>query len=348
VSIIIPCRNERDHIEECLRSILAQKSPPGGFEVIIADGMSDDGTRDFLQRLAGEDSRVRVVENAGRIVSTGLNTGIRAAQGRIITRMDAHTQYAPDYIYQCVRVLEETGADNVGGPWVAKGEGFIGRAIAAAFRSPFAVGGARAHNAGYTGPVDTVYLGCWPRKVFDQIGLFDEELVRNQDDEFNLRHTLTGGRLWQSARIRSWYRPRESLGSLFRQQLQYGYWKVRVIQKHKIPAAFRHLVPGLFVSSLAFLALVSLWWHSAALAWLGLAGMYGVCVVAASLLTAARREWRLFPLLPLVFACYHVAYGCGFLHGVWDFLIRRRRPNRTYTDLTRSSAHDLSDKASPQ
>src|SRR5262249_53760198 len=155
---------------------------------------------------------------------------IRAAQGSIIIRMDVHTEYASDYIRQCLAVLQETGADNVGGPWVAKGNGLVSSAIAAAFQSPFAVGGARGHDFHYEGAIDTVYLGCWPREVFDRIGLFDEEFVRNQDDEFNLRLARAGGKIWQSPRIKSWYRPRGSLKALWRQYVQYGYWKVRVIQ----------------------------------------------------------------------------------------------------------------------
>src|SRR6266508_572896 len=187
VSIVIPCRNEKDHIEACVWSILAQEPPPGGFEIIVADGMSDDGTRDVLMRLVKEDARLRIVDNPGRIVSTGLNAAIRAAQGRIIIRIDAHTEYAPDYVCQCLGVLQETGADNVGGPWVAKGTGGVSRAIAAAFQSPCSAGGARGHDPGYEGAIDTVSVGCWPRAVFDRIGLLDEAPVRNQDDEFNLR-----------------------------------------------------------------------------------------------------------------------------------------------------------------
>jgi len=204
VSVIVPCRNENSHIEACVRSILAQESPAGGFEVIVADGMSDDGTRVILERLKAEDSRLRVIDNAGRIVSCGLNAAIQAAQGKIIIRMDAHTKYARDYIRQSVQVLEETGADKVGGPWVAKGEGFISRAVAAAFQSPFAAGGARGHDSAYEGAVDLVYLGCWRREVFDRVGLFDEGLVRNQDDEFDFRLKLraeaSGNRLAFKAR----------------------------------------------------------------------------------------------------------------------------------------------------
>jgi len=342
VSIIVPCYNEQYHIEVCLRSILAQAPPTGGFEVIIADGMSDDGTRDILERLAREDRRLQIVDNPGRIVSTGLNAAIRVARGKVIMRMDAHTEYAQDYVWQCLAVLQETGADNVGGPWVAKGVGLVGRAIAAAFQSPYAGGGARGHDPSYEGPLDLVYLGCWPREVFERIGLFDEELVRNQDDEFCLRLTRAGGKTWQSPRIKSWYRPRESLRVLFRQYMQYGYWKVRVIQKHKIPASVRHLVPSCFVLALITLLPMSLWWSPAGWAWLGLVGTYSMCNIAASCLTAPRQGWKLFPLLPPVFACYHLAYGYGFLRGVGDFLILRRRPALPYTKLTRTSPENAS------
>src|SRR5205823_12095039 len=142
----------------------------------------------------------------------------------------------------CVQLLSETAADNVGGPWIAKGEGRIGKAIAAAFQSSFANGCARGHDPNHSGLVDTVYLGCWRREIFDRIGFFDEELVRNQDDEFNLRLSRAGGLIWQSPRIKSWYHPRASLRSLWRQYAQYGYWKVRVIQKHGLPASMRHVV----------------------------------------------------------------------------------------------------------
>ena len=187
VSIVIPCRNEEDHIGTALDEILAQDPPLGGFEVIVADGMSNDGTREIVLQKALTDSRIRMIDNQVGFVSNGLNAAIREAKGSIIVRMDAHTSYATDYVYRCVEVMKETSAENVGGPWIACGKGKIGKAIAAAFQSPFSCGGARGHNAKYSGPVDTVYLGCWRREVFDRIGFFDEELVRNQDDEFNLR-----------------------------------------------------------------------------------------------------------------------------------------------------------------
>jgi glycosyltransferase involved in cell wall biosynthesis len=337
VSVIIPCRNEKDYIATTLLSILNQEIPENGFEVIVADGMSNDGTRVILSRFAQSDSRVRMVDNPGEIVSTGLNEAIRHARGRVIIRMDAHTKYAQNYICQCVDVLNKTGAENVGGPWIAEGDGLLGRAIAAAFQSPFAIGGARSHDPNYTGFVDTVYLGCWPRAVFERYGLFDEELVRNQDDEFNLRVKRAGGKIWQSSCIESWYRPRQTLSDLFAQYSQYGYWKVRIIQKYKISGSIRHLVPGTFVFMLSILPLLSLFSPMMLAVWWLIVGLYFACVFFASVATSARRGRDLFFLLPLVFACYHGAYGCGFLRGVLDFVILRRGATKRFCRLTRPS-----------
>ena len=303
--------------------------------------MSDDGTREILRNLANQERCLRIIDNPARIVSSGLNAAIRLAEGSIIIRMDAHTQYAPDYIRQCAAILAETGADNVGGPWIAKGYGFVGRAIAAAFQSSFGAGGARGHDAKYEGEVDTVYLGCWPREVFDHVGFFDEELVRNQDDEFNLRLIRAGGRIWQSPRIKSWYTPRVSFLALFRQYVQYGYWKVRVIQKHDIPASLRHLMPGCFVFLLLGLPVAAFLWTLAAWLWLGLVAAYAICIITASCLIAAQKGYRLFPLLIVSFACFHTAYGYGFLQGVWDLIILRRKPHRRFTLLTRTATDHL-------
>jgi succinoglycan biosynthesis protein ExoA len=290
-----------------------------------------------LKRLCDQHPCLRIIDNPQRIVSSALNEAIKAARGDIIIRMDAHTEYAPDYVRECINVLRQTRADNVGGPWRAKGHGLIGGAIAAAFNSPFAVGGARGHDASYEGIVDTVYLGCWPREVFDRIGLFDEELVRNQDDEFNLRLTRAGGTIWQSPRIRSWYQPRASLRALFRQYSQYGYWKVRVIQKHRIPASVRHIVPGVFVLLLCTLPLLGLEWRPALWAWLIMIIGYAGCNLVASLLAARRFGSEYLLMFPIVFASYHVAYGYGFLRGLCDFILFRRKPRESYTALTRES-----------
>jgi succinoglycan biosynthesis protein ExoA len=335
VSVVIPCMNERHYVEPCVRSMLAQQPPEGGFEVIVADGMSDDGTRDVLAGLAREYSELRLLDNVGRIVSTGLNDGIKAARGAIIVRVDVHTTYAPDYLRQCVAVLEESGAENVGGPWCAVGDGYTGRAIAAAFHSRFGSGGAPGHNVEHEGEVDTVYLGCWRRDFFDRFGGFDEELVRNQDDELNLRTRRAGGTIWQSVRIKSSYHPRNSLRRLLQQYVQYGYWKVRVIQKHRVAASWRHLVPPAFVLTMIATAIASAFSSAARLGFVLVLGGYLLCTTAASIATVARTGKSLLPALPLVFACFHFGYGYGFLRGILDFVIMQRSPARYMSDISR-------------
>jgi len=352
VSIILVCRREGLHIREALASILAQEEPEQGFEIVVADGMSEDGTREMLAEIAQSDPRVRVIDNPAKITSSGLNAAIRAASGQIFVRMDAHTRYAPDYLRQCVSVLRSTGADNVGGPWIAESTSYLGEAIAAAFQSRFAAGGARSHVPHYEGEVDTVYLGCWRKEVFQRFGGFDETLVRNQDDEHNLRIIRGGGRIWQSPRIRSSYHSRTSLKGLFRQYLQYGYWKVQVIRKHGKPASLRHLVPGIFVLTLLLLGLAcglgfvaSNWgtapsWllRSAVTALVTLVATYSLALVLASLQTAWRTKWKFLMVLPLVYCCYHFGYGLGFLKGVLDFVILKRVAPPSMSGLTRESA----------
>jgi len=335
VSVILPCRNERGHIEASLESVLNQEPPEGGFEIIVSDGISTDGTREYLQEVAARHSNLRVLTNTGRIVSRGLNAAIRAARGEVIVRMDAHTTYAPDYIKQCLKVLAETGADNVGGPMRTCARAYTERAIRAAFHSPYAVGGARSHSPDYEGYVDTVIYGCWRKEIFDRVGYFDEELVRNQDDEHNLRIVRAGGKVYQSKQIRSSYQVRGSLRALFAQYMQYGYWKVLVIRKHQVPASVRHLVPGAFLASLLATLVLGWFWPPALWAAGLLAGLYASLVLYASLLTASKNEWALLPLLPVVFACFHFGYGYGFLRGIVDFILLHNAPNAKFVQLTR-------------
>jgi hypothetical protein len=278
-----------------------------------------------------------MIDNPGRIVSTGLNRCLERAKGEVIVRMDIHTVYAHDYIARCLEALARSGAANVGGPWQATGMGPMGEAIAAAFQSRWVAGGARSRDLTYEGPVDTVYLGCWPRATFDRFGRFDEQLVRNQDDEHNLRLAKAGAVVWQSASILSSYTPRESLVQLFAQQRQYGYWKAFVMRKHKRVASARQLVPGLFVGLLAVLAAASLVLHAARPALWALLVAYGLYVGGATVsilrgYTTSRRE--LAKRLPAVIAAMHVGYGLGTWRG-WFDVLARRPPAADYGRLTR-------------
>ncbi len=187
--------------------------------------------------------------------------------------------------------------------------------------------------------MDTVYLGSWPRATLARFGGFDETLVRNQDDEHNLRLTKGGARVWQSARIQSSYQPRGSIAQLFRQQRQYGYWKPFVMKKHGQSASIRHLVPGLFVAALFLLTLqaavtAGLGVHLAWLPWAALVALYGGFVLTVSVLIAADAGWSLLPLLPLVIGAYHVGYGLGSIRGAFDVL-SKGAPDPAFGRLTR-------------
>jgi succinoglycan biosynthesis protein ExoA len=348
VTAVLLCRNEVHLIEKCVQSLLVQRAPPGGFEILVVDGMSDDGTRLVLQRLAKDNAGLSILDNPQHITPCGMNIGIRAARGRWIAIMGSHNRYAEDYLLRCHEVATLTGAENVGGAMFSEGSTLLQQAIAASHHSPFSCGGASWHDPSFEGPADTVFGGFYQRGVFDRVGFYDESLVRNQDDELNLRLVRAGGRIWISPRIRSWYHPRPSLSPLFRQYMQYGYWKVRVIQKHKLPASWRHLVPGAFVAVLMLLFLLSALcfpWpvksfahftgQLSALCFISLLSFYLLAVLAASVITAARSEWKLLPVLPLVFPCYHFGYGYGFLRGVWDFVIRRKGAQKNFATLTR-------------
>lgn len=338
VSVVVPCRNEMSSILPSLRSILDQEVPQGDFEVIVVDGESDDGTAALLHDIASREPRLRVLLNSARTTACAFNVGIKQARGRYIALLGAHNIYAPDYLRQCLDVARQTGADNVGGSMIARGDQPLQRAIALAHHSRFACGGARWHDPDYEGEADTVFGGFYDRATLFRLGLFDEELLRNQDDELNLRLTRSGGRIWHSRRIRSWYQPRADLQALLQQYLQYGYWKVRVIQKHRLPASWRHLVPGLFVMALLGLPLLGLLDEAFLWLWFGIVALYATvtCAVAAAL--GQRHGWRLVPYLPSVFAAYHFGYGVGFIWGLVDFLVLGRRPANRMTVLTRERA----------
>lgn len=320
VSIILPVRNESGYIGQGLQAILAQDYPSDRMEILIADGMSTDNTRPIIQELAAlhPEIPIKIIDNPGKVVPTGMNLALRQAKGGIIIRVDGHTIIAPDYVRRCVEALQNSDAENVGGRMNAVGLNFFGKAVALATSTPFGIGNGRFHYSDQEEWVDTVYMGAWPRAVFDKIGVFDEELVRNQDDEFNYRLRAAGGRVLLSPMIKSEYTVRGTPGQLWRQYYQYGFWKVRVLQKHPLQMSLRQFVPPSFVLAL----MLSLWFFLfAKFDFLGLIvpAMYLAANPLASLWTAARRGWKYFPMLPIVFAILHLSYGTGFLVGLVKF-----------------------------
>ncbi|MBI5303630.1 MAG: glycosyltransferase family 2 protein [Chloroflexi bacterium] len=326
VTVILPIRNEARYIARTLESLLTQDYSQEKIEILVVDGMSGDGTRQIVTEFEQRDSRIRLLDNSQQIVPAAMNKGIRAARGTIVIRVDGHTVIAQDYVRRCVVQLATTGADNVGGPMRAESDTWIGNAIVLATSSPFGVGGARFHYAETPGWVDTVYMGAYRREVFDRIGLFDEELVRNQDDELNFRLIQAGGKIWLDPQIRSTYYSRSTLRGLWKQYFEYGFWKVRVIQKHRRPASWRHLVPATFVLALFVSTLASIFVQSP-IPFPAVACPYVLASLFISLTIAAREGWRYAPILPLAFATMHVAYGVGFLAGIARFGFAKRSPS---------------------
>jgi glycosyltransferase involved in cell wall biosynthesis len=322
VTVVMPIRNEAAFITRSLGSVLAQDYPPERLEVLVADGMSTDRTRSLVADLGRQHPKLRLIDNHGMIVPTGMNAALKHATGEIIVRVDGHTLIEPDYVRQCVKALSRTGADNVGGRMDAAAQGRVGEAVALATSSPFGVGGARFHYSDREEWVDTVYLGAWPREVFARIGIFDEEMVRNQDDELNYRLRAQGGRILLCPAIKSRYFNRSTLRSLWRQYFQYGYWKVRVLQKHPRQMRPRQFVPPLLVAALIAALLLAAFfsWGWLVLAFIG--SSYLAANLAASLLTASQTSLRHFPLLPAVFLALHLSYGAGFLLGLIKFAPR--------------------------
>lgn len=338
ISVIVPCRNEKNYIKEFIHSVLNQElSPENEIEIIIADGQSDDGTFEIIQSLISVHSEIKLIENSKKKTAAGLNKCIELAKGEVIVRMDVHAEYSSNYINECVKTLKEQSADNVGGPVDVKYKTRTQQLIGMVFQSPIAVGGSRFHDIDYSGYVDTVTFGCWWKESFDQFGLFDEELERNQDDEHNLRISKGGGKIYQSHLIKSWYYPRSSIRDLWNQYMQYGYWKVRVIQKHKIPASIRHLVPGSFV--LFLLVAGPLSFFNLYIQWLFIItlGLYLSIISIESVRLIIRNRASLFnlPNMPIIFFAYQISYGLGFLMGVFDFLILKSRKSGRLKNLTR-------------
>jgi glycosyltransferase involved in cell wall biosynthesis len=309
--VILPCLNEVEYIDECLDSILAMDFPTGRFEVLVIDGMSDDGTRDILRQRASVDERVRMLDNPRRITPTALNIGVRAARGAVIVRMDAHVRYPPEYLAELVEALQSSGADNVGTVirTLPANDTATARAIAIALSHPFGVGNSHFRiGSDRARWVDTVPFGCWRRDVFERIGMFDEELQRNQDDEFNHRLLRNGGRILMLSHIAPEYYARSSLSAMARMYYQYGLFKPLVRKKVGRLVTLRQLAPPGLVLAVIALAILAAIWVPAAVALVILLSVYGVWCTA-SLLVAL--------------VVLHFSYGVGFLEGVIRLLIRR-------------------------
>jgi succinoglycan biosynthesis protein ExoA len=325
VSVILPIRNEAQYIARSLGAVLTQNYPADRMEVMVVDGMSTDGTREIVESMRAGSPRVHLIDNTRRIAPTALNAAIARARGEILVRVDGHCEIERDYVSRCVEHLRNDGVDGVGGPLQTIGESFVARCVAVAMSSTFGVGDSAFRTvSNKTMLVDTVAFPAYTRDVIERVGFFDEELVRNQDDEYNYRLRKIGAKVLLAADVRARYYSRSSLRSLWRQYFQYGYWKVRVMQKHPRQMRPRQFVPPLFVAAL-LLSLAAAPFSFILGTWFALpfgltASSYALANLAASAsITARRRDWPLFWLLPIAFVILHVSFGLGFLVGLLKF-----------------------------
>lgn len=327
VSIIIPCRDEQDFIADCLNSVIAQDYPNDKLEILVVDGMSEDRTRSILEEYVKQYPSIKFLDNPKRYTPSALNIGIQHSKGQIIAIIGSHSTCKEDYISQCVSYLINNDADNVGGicKILPQNNYLIAKSIAYALSSFFGAGNAY-HRIGTKKPryVDNLYGGCYKRELFDRIGLFDEDLFRGQDAEFNARLIKNGGKILLVPSIISKYYARGSLEKLWKMELQYGYFKPLVVKKVGSIFTVRQIIPPLFVGSLIISLILSIF--SKYFLWLLLfmLASYVIANLCFSLKIAFKKNVKCFFLLPLVFIVIHFGWGISYLKGILDFIFLQK------------------------
>jgi succinoglycan biosynthesis protein ExoA len=308
VSVVMPVLNEEQHLEHAVRAIFAQDYP-GPMEVRLALGPSTDATNDVAARLQADEPRLGTVDNPTGKTPAALNAAIRATSGELVVRVDGHSVLSPGYITRAVETLQRTGAANVGGVQKAVGTTRFEEAVATAMASPFSMGGARFHTGGDEGPVDTVYLGVFRRDAIEQVGLFDESLIRNQDYELNIRLRDAGYTVWFDPELKVEYRPRPTLRALARQYAEYGAWKRHVLRLHPKSIKLRQIIPPITLITLVASIVLAPWIPIVFVA----PTIYLASIAAASIIKAPRQAFRLAVIFPTI----HMSWA-------WGFLARRR------------------------
>ena len=318
VSVIVPCYNEEPTINLLLEAVYRQTFPKEKMEVVIADGMSTDRTREKVQEFSGShpDLPIILVDNPKRIIPAALNRAINASHGEFIVRLDAHSMPSQDYVARSVRQLQDGKAENIGGVWKIKpgNDTWIAKSISLAASHPLGVGNALYRYTTKAQFVDTVPFGAFRRELFDQVGFFDESLLTNEDYEFNTRIRNNGGRIWLDPMIQSTYFSRANLRDLGRQYLRYGYWKLRMLRRYPGTLRWRQALPPLFVLSTLVLLLLSIAFKDSLILLGTELFFYGLILVAMSWPIAHReKDFRLLAGIPLAIITMHYCWGAGFL-----------------------------------
>lgn len=325
VSIIIPCRNEEKFIGKCLDSVIANDYPKDRLEVLVVDGMSEDGTRRVVAGYTQEHPFIRLLNNAKKHATAAFNIGVKCAKGEVIMIMGAHATYDKGYISNSVKFLYEYDADNVGGVCriLPRDNTLIGRSIAAALASPLGSGNAYT-KIGSKGPrwVDTVFGGCYKKEVFEKIGLFNEALTRSQDIEFNLRLKKRGGKILLVPEIKWYYYVRSGLKEFSEHNFDDGFWTFYPLKFGSRTFYWRHLVPLVFVLSLLASAVLAAFSSLFLWLFLGILSAYALANMGSSIHIAIKeKSFKYLPTVPLAFVARHIPYGLGGLYGLLKVLV---------------------------
>lgn len=324
LSVVCPIYNEEKYIAACIDSVLLQDYPREDMEVIFADGMSTDATREIVASYTARYPFIRLIDNPERRVSQGMNHAIRASRGDVVIRLDAHAEYPSNYFSRLVEALAELGAENVGGVCITLpcAETDTSRAIAAVLSTPFGMGNSTFRvGTDRIKEVDTVPFGCWHRSLFDRIGFFDTDLIRNQDDEFNGRIIRHGGRIFLLPDVQIKYYARDKIKKVARMFYQYGLFKPLVNKKLGSPATARQFVPVALVVGLAAGAVLSLCWS--AFAWVYGAGVLLYLLTALAVSVGSGGSLRKILTQAWTYVVVHVCYGAGYLDGLFRLLFNR-------------------------
>ncbi len=339
-SVIVPIRNEEKYVATCLKSLLQQSVRAETYEIIVVDGRSSDRSKEIVEDIQRDYPNVVCLDNPAAIAPVAMNIGIRNARGKVIIRADGHNFYPHSYIENCVKYLEQTGADNVGGPWltVPANETFQARLVAAILSNPFGVGGSRFRTSDADGFVETVPFGAFRRELFDRIGMYNEKLVRNQDNELNARILAAGGKIYQTSALQTEYHPVASFTELLAQIFKTSQWHVFSIRENKRSMGFRHLAPAGFVIVLAALLCLSLVSHLALLALLSLLTVYLVTGFWVAVSRSRDWGWPTSLTMPFASLCFHFSYGLGTLVGLrYLFKSPPSRPIRAGQPINRAN-----------
>lgn len=326
VSIVIPCRNEEKHILKCLENIEKSDYPLKNIEVLVSDGLSSDNTISLINNYAAtSELTINILNNIQQTTPQAFNLGIKHSNGEIIIIVGARHLISTNYIsYAINQLYKNPHVACVGGKVINKYENKTSEIIATAMASSFGVGGGNFRIQSKETFVDTVGTPVYRKSIFNEIGLFDTELIRNQDDEFNLRVLKAGYKILFTPAISIEYYVRASFPNLWKQYYQYGYWKVYVNKKHKTISTYRQLAPALLVAGifigfiLAFLNKYFLYFYLAVL------GSYVGFAIINALKSPINNKLSLIK----AYLYLHLSYGMGYIEGIFRFLILNKRPVR--------------------